>query len=130
VPALYVDTSALGRVLLGEPDRAAILRELTRFDQKVSSRLLGVELRRLALPSAQLDATEQLLAGIALIPIADPILRAAETIRPAMVATLDAIHLATAVALAEAGTLDAVMTYDAQLAQGAQHHGITVIAPS
>ena len=54
--ALYVDTSALGRVLLGEPDRAAILRELTRFDQTVSSRLLGVELRRLALRSARLDA--------------------------------------------------------------------------
>ena len=130
MPALYVDTGALGRVLLGEPDRAAILRELTRFDQTVSSRLLGVELRRLALRSARLDATEQLLAGIALIPIADPILTAAATIRPATVATLDAIHLATVVALAEAGTLDAVMTYDAQLAQSAQHHGITVIAPS
>jgi len=130
VPTLYVDTSALGRVLLGEPDRAAILRALADFEERVSSRLLALELRRLALRIAQHEATEQLLAGIALIPIADPVLRAAEAIPPATVATLHAIHLATAVTLVQAGALDALMTYDAQLAAGAAHHGITVIAPS
>src|SRR5829696_9130933 len=42
VPALYLDTSVLGRVLLGEPDAAAILRELGEFEEHVSSRLLRV----------------------------------------------------------------------------------------
>ena len=49
---VYLDTSALGRVLLGEPDAPAILRSLEAFDQRVASRVLRVELRRLALRDA------------------------------------------------------------------------------
>jgi predicted nucleic acid-binding protein len=44
--------------------------------------------------------------------------------------TLDAIHLATAVRLAGADQLDALMTYDKQLAEGAREHGIAVLSPS
>jgi predicted nucleic acid-binding protein len=46
------------------------------------------------------------------------------------VATLDAVHLVTALRLAQAGSLDAVMTYDARLATGAAQHGIAVLAPA
>ncbi len=49
---------------------------------------------------------------------------------PASVGTLDAIHLATAVQLAKAGKLNALMTYDKGLAAGAREHGITVLSPS
>ncbi len=45
---LYLDTSALGRVLLAEPDAAAIRATLARYDGWWSSDLLIVELRRLA----------------------------------------------------------------------------------
>lgn len=127
--ALYLDTSALGRVLLGEPDAPAILLALVRFDQHLASRLLSIELRRLALRYDQLEASAQLLAGVALVPLSDPLLTIAETVPPASVTTLDAIHLATALDLAEAGLLDAIMTYDARLAEGARHHGLTVVAP-
>ena len=41
VSTVYVDTSALGRVLLGEPDALAIERALEMFDVRVASRLLG-----------------------------------------------------------------------------------------
>ena len=44
------------------------------------------------------------------------------------VATLDAIHLVTALRLADAGLVDAVMTYDARVAAGAEHHGLLVLA--
>jgi len=44
---VYLDTSALGRVLLRERDAPAVLRELGRFEHQVASRLLRVELRRL-----------------------------------------------------------------------------------
>jgi uncharacterized protein with PIN domain len=47
--AVYVDTSAVGRVLLGEPDAPAVLRDLAGFVQHVASRLLRLELRRLEL---------------------------------------------------------------------------------
>jgi len=125
-----VDTSAVGRVLLGEPDAPAVLRELAGFDQHVASRLLRIELRRLALREDALEAADRLLRGVALIPLNDAILTASETLPPATVATLDAIHLATAVRLAAAGVLDTVMTYDRRLADGAVHHGLRILAPA
>lgn len=127
--SVYLDTSALGRVLLGEPDAPAVLRELARFDQHVASRLLRVELRRLALRYDLLETAGELLAAVALIPLEQAILDAAETVLPPLVATLDAIHLVTALRLAEEGFLDTVMTYDTCLAEGAKQHGLTVLAP-
>lgn len=128
--SLYVDTSALGRSLLEEPEKPAIEHALGEFHRSVSSNLLRVELRRLGFRQDMLDRVEMLLATVSLIHIDDEILIAAETITPRTVATLDAIHLATAVRLSKAGRLDALMTYDKQLAAGAQEHGITVISPS
>jgi uncharacterized protein len=128
--AVYLDTSAVGRVLLGEPDAPAVLRDLAGFDQHVASRLLRVELRRLALPEDALEAADRLLDGVALMPLDDTILTSSETLPPETVATLDAIHLATALRLAAAGVLDTVMTYDRRLAEGAESHGLRVLAPA
>ena len=108
---MYVDTSAVGRVLLGEPDAPAVLRDLAGFDQHVASRLLRIELRRLALREDALEAADRLLDGVA------------------TVAKPDAMDLATAVRLATAGVLDTVMTYDRRLADGAAHHGLRILAP-
>jgi predicted nucleic acid-binding protein len=130
VGAVYLDTSVLGRILLDEPDTAAIRRALGRFERHISSRLLRMELRRLGLLEDMLEHVDELLAGPVLIPLDETILTAAETIAPSVVRTLDAIHLATAVRLAGAGQLDALMTYDKQLAAGARDHGITVLSPS
>lgn len=128
--SVYVDTSALGRVLLDTAEASAIQRDLVRFDRRVASRLLRTEIQRVALRETLLDAVAPLLADISLIPLDDETLTAAETIDPATVATLDAIHLATAVRLSKAGKLDALMTYDKQLAAGAREHGLTVLSPS
>jgi predicted nucleic acid-binding protein len=130
VAGIYVDTSALGRVLLGEPDGPAVLATLDTFDQHVASRLLRVELRRLALRARLLDHADQLLAAVALVPLDDAILEVAETIPPEQVGTLDAIHLVTALRLADAGAIDAVLTYDVRLAGGARQHGLTALAPT
>lgn len=130
MPTVYVDTSALGRVLLGEQDRDVILLAMSAFDMRVASRLLRIELRRLALRHGLLADADQLLAGIGMSPLDDAILSGAETTPPSTVATLDAIHLTTALRLADAGALDAVMTYDVRLAEGARQHGLTVLAPA
>jgi len=58
------------------------------------------------------------------------VLTAAETVPPAGVATLDAVHLVTAVRLAGDDLIDAVMTYDDRLADGVRHHGLAIVAPS
>jgi len=130
VAVVYLDTSALGRVLLGEPDGPAVLRELAAFDQRVASRLLRVELRRLGLREGRLAAADQLLGGVSLLPVDEQLLATAETLPPAGVGTLDALHLATALRLAGAGSLDALMTYDQRLAAAAAQHGVPVLAPS
>ncbi len=136
----YVDTSALGRVLLNEPDRPAVEATLGGIDEVVSSRLLWIELRRLARrwqastgrsgrSHQVLPLAEEMLRSIAPIPLEESLLAHAETISPVSVATLDALHLATAVQLAEVSPLDAILTYDIRLAEGAREHGLTVLAP-
>jgi uncharacterized protein len=130
VAGVYVDTSALGRVLLGEPDARAVIRALADFELHIASRLLRIELCRLALRHGLLDHAEQLLSGVALLPLHDAVLDAAETVPPSSVATLDAIHLVTALRLGDEELIDAVMTYDSRLAEGAQAHGLSVVAPT
>lgn len=127
---VYLDTSALARVMLGEPDGPAILTALDRVDTIVSSRLLDVELRRVALrEQIDGDVVSRWLAAVALVPVERRLLDAAGRIGPITVTTLDAVHLACAVDLAEAGLIGAVMTFDNQLAAGARSHGLEVLAP-
>jgi predicted nucleic acid-binding protein len=127
---VYVDTSVLGRVLLGEPDTRAILRSLDAFELRVASRLMRVELRRLGLRTGLLAEADRLLTGVALLPVDDSLLAAAESVAPPTVATLDAIHLVTALRLSSVQRLDAIMTYDMRLAGGARDHGLAVLAPA
>lgn len=136
----YIDTSALGRVLLNEPDKGAIELALDGIDEVASSRLLWIELRRLARrwearttaagePRQVLQLAEEMLKPIAAIPMDESLLADAELLPPASVATLDAIHLATAVHLADVSPLDLIITYDQRLAEGARKHGLEVLAP-
>jgi uncharacterized protein len=140
VRVAYIDTSALGRVLLNEPDKVAIELVLEEIDEAASSRLLWIELRRLARryearaaaagePRQVLQVAEELLRPIAAIPMEESLLTSTEIIPPASVATLDAIHLATAVHLAEVSPLELIVTYDRRLAEGAREHGLKVLAP-
>ncbi|MDO8209743.1 type II toxin-antitoxin system VapC family toxin [Conexibacter sp. CPCC 206217] len=128
---VYLDTSALGRVVLDEPDGDAIGVALTEFEVVVSSRLLRIELHRLGLRTGiASEEIEAWLAGVAIVPVDDAVLAAAETVSPASVATLDAIHLATALQLAAERHVTSIMTFDTQLAAGAREHGLDVITPS
>jgi predicted nucleic acid-binding protein len=130
VSGVYVDTSALGRVLLGEPDADAVVASLRSFDVQTSSRLLRIELRRLASRHDVLDNADQLLTGVSLVPVSEELLQAAETVPPPSVATLDSIHLATALRLAAAGIIGALISYDSQLLEGARHHGLEAMSPA
>jgi len=46
------------------------------------------------------------------------------------VATLDALHLATAIHLTNAGLVTTLLTYDERLAAGARAHGVPSLAPT
>lgn len=126
---LYVDTSALGRVLLDEPDAGAIVDVVERYETRWSSALLVVELRRLAAKTGLVSAAEESLASVRLLELDAAGLERASRIEPVEVRSLDAIHLDAAVVLTGRGEVDAVLTYDRQLQAGCAHHGIRVEAP-
>lgn len=129
MPGLYVDTSGLGRVLLGEPDAELIRETLARYDPWWSSALLIVELRRLARREGAEERGEELLSLVSTRRLDSSVLMRAAKLDPVDVRTLDAIHLDSAIQLKTRGAVDAVLTYDQQLQAGCAHHGLPVEAP-
>jgi predicted nucleic acid-binding protein len=69
-----------------------------------------------------------LLARLALVDVDRRILAAAAALEPAELRTLDAIHLATALAVRE--DLAGLVTYDRRLAAAAERLDLEVFAPS
>ena len=132
----YVDASVLLRLLLGEPGR---LREWRHVETAVSSALAEVEvlrtLDRLRLRGAltleeaaeRRGAAIRLMHAVSLSDVSTPILQRAADPFPAPLGTLDAIHLATALAWREARHPALVLaTHDAQLAIAARASGFDV----
>jgi predicted nucleic acid-binding protein len=62
-----------------------------------------------------------------LIAVADAVLDAAAMLEPRVLRTLDAIHLATALTLGD--DLDALVTYDARMLDGARLLGLSTATP-
>jgi len=133
---VYVDSSALIKRAIAEPESDALDTALNRHvdDEAalVSSSLAWVEVSRAlrARPYAEeqdeiSDAIEVALSGIAERPMTADVVSLARRIDPAVLRSLDAIHLATAVLL----DADVIVTYDDRLAQAARHNGLTVAAP-
>lgn len=126
---VYVDTSALGRVVLAEPDAEAIRDVLARYDAWWSSAILIVELRRLGRREDLEPAVERVLAQVSLLDVDRASLERASHLGPVEVRSLDAIHLDAALVLARGGEIAAVVTYDRQLQAGCSPHGLAVEAP-
>ena len=127
---VYVDTSALGRVLLAEPEAEMIRSLLAAHDAWWSSELLVVELRRLAAREGLEAEAEEYLDAFRLVTIDSASLQRASRLKPMVVRSLDAIHLEAAVQLREGGQVDGVVTYDQQLGAGCAHHGLVVHVPA
>ena len=112
----YLDTSVAVHALRGTPQAESWFDDVAASgeDTLVSSRLLQTELtrvlRRDALP---VQHREDLLQSVAQTPVTEAILTAAESIAD-HVKTLDAIHLATAMAF---GSDTVVVTHDDNVAR-------------
>ena len=125
----YLDSSAIVKLVVEEPESTALRRYLRRRRPVVSSALARAEVLR-ALVHAGEDALtrgRKALAGIDLIRVNDRVLNAAGTLLPASLRALDAIHLATAQELGP--DLHQFVTYDDRLAEGAEQAGIAVASP-
>jgi predicted nucleic acid-binding protein len=125
----YIDTSAAAKLILDEPEQEALVTELRGWPVRVSSALLGAELRRVGLRFDALAEAERLLRGIALVSVTDDLLVAAGRAQPAALRTLDAVHLATALRVHGRERIGAVFCYDGRLTGAAQAHGLTVLSP-
>lgn len=128
--ALYLDASAFVKTVIAEPESRALLAFLERRGgRRVSSALLRTEsIRAIAAhgPDA-LAETRAALREIELISVSDSLLDSAAMLEPRIVRSLDAIHLASALAVGR--DLEAIVTYDARMAEGAGLLGLTVSAP-
>ena len=128
--ATYLDSSALVKLAVAEPESGALRRYLRRRRPMVSSALARTEvLRALLLEGDEgLARGRTVLTRVELIRVNDRILNAAATLLPADVRSLDAIHLATALQLAT--DLGRVVTYDERMLDAAKRLGIRAVAPT
>jgi predicted nucleic acid-binding protein len=128
---IYVDTSALVKLIFEEPESAALAEWLTLRAEvpKFSSHLSTVELLRTCrrVDEGAVEGANLLLGGIDLLPIDRAIVEHAASIGPTELRSLDAIHLASA--LSVGASLTAVVVYDARLGAAAANAGLTVVSP-
>lgn len=132
--ALYVDTSALVKLAVDEAETAAVRAELERFDAIVTSVVTEVELARAVLRARERGATSlddvavwAITAAFVAVELTPQIRRAAATLAPATVRSLDAIHVATAASLGD--DLAGVLTYDLRMQEVVAGLGLAVVAP-
>jgi len=133
---VYLDTSVVLRVLFHEPNTVKVWG---RWDKAYSSSLWRVEasrtVDRLRLSGALSDREVADLARdirivhetLSIQPLNDSILQRASDSFPTVVGTLDALHLATALAIHEADRLDLLLTHDLQLGTAARSLGFEVL---
>ena len=128
--ATYLDSSAIVKLVVAEPESAALRGYVRRRRPLVSTALARAEVGRALLPLGEraVRRGHEVLARLELIRVSDRILVTAAALLPAELRTLDAIHLATARELGS--DLARVVTYDDRMRAAAQEVGCQVAAPS
>jgi predicted nucleic acid-binding protein len=136
---VYIDSSVILRILFREPNPVEVWG---KWDSAFSSTLWRVEaLRTVDRLRLAGDLSDEDVADLvreirivhetlAIYPLSERILQRASESFPTVVGTLDAIHLATALAIREVEPIDLLLTHDGQLATAARSVGFTVIGVS
>ena len=127
---LYADASALMKLIVREPESCFLLAAIPEGADIVTSVVSIAEVARglrVAGLVDELDADDVsgVLDGVVLVGTDRAIARAAAGIASESLRPLDAIHLATALAVAP----DVMLAYDRRLAAAAAAVGIAVDAP-
>ena len=128
---VYVDSSALLKLVLPEPERPALERALSRWPDRISSVILAIECRRIAVragvPRGLRSRLDEEIDAVALIRLDETVQRLAGSIGPRGLRSLDAIHLATALSCGDYP--EAFITYDDRLAAAARSLNLNVLQP-
>lgn len=127
--ATYLDSSAIVKLAVREPESLALRRYLRRRRPLVSSALARTEVLRALLPAGDEAMTRgrAVLQRLDLVRLNDRILNAAGVLRPPELRSLDAIHLATAQELGD--DLSALVTYDERMIIVARQLGYRIVQP-
>jgi predicted nucleic acid-binding protein len=133
--ATYLDSSALVKLAVREPESAALRRYLRRRRPLIASALARTEVARalLSLGPEAVRRGHDVLArvdrsGSTIASWTPPARDAAGAMLPVALGSLDAIHLATAQQLG--ADLARIVTYDDRMAAAANQLGLTVARPT
>ena len=131
---IYMDTSALAKLLIAEPETPELhtwlAAQIDQGESAATSALGRVELMRTVArygDIGQADRARYLLDGLDILPLTEPIMTLAESLGPATLRSLDAIHLAAAAYVGQ--ELTVVVTYDHRLMNGCRDIGIATASP-
>ena len=129
---LYLDASALVKLILPEAETVALLRLLLAWPYRIASQIAFVEVhravRRASGEPVILRRAEEMLSTIHFMDIHEGVLGDASLLEPRTVRSLDAIHLASAMNLRP--ELGGMVTYDRGMTEAAKKLNLKVMAPS
>jgi predicted nucleic acid-binding protein len=116
------------KLVVEEAESRALIAAIEGRQPHLTSVVGAIEVERVCkqagIPRPQADA---LRANVVVIALDDRVIELAGTIGPAVLRTLDAIHLATALSLAD--DLQGLVTYDGRLGRAAEQEGLPVLSP-
>jgi predicted nucleic acid-binding protein len=126
---VYLDSSALVKLVIAEPESFALRRYLADEPERASCALARVEILRAVRSHgpAAFTRARRLLQRLNLVQIDEELLDAAAALDPRVLRSLDAIHLAAAPLFGD--ELTAVVTYDRRMAEAAVLVDVVVAAP-
>ena len=128
---IYLDTSAMVKLVTAEPESGELIRWLnSHSDEVLATSTIGhIELIRAArrLGAAVSAAAQRVASMTDTLVLTDTIATAATTIGAAELPTMDAIHLATADP--HRSRLSAFCVYDHRLLAAARVAGLPTVAP-
>jgi predicted nucleic acid-binding protein len=125
----YLDPSALVKLVVDETESAALRRALAAWPRRATSRVSIVEVLRAVRrrdPGGE-SLARSVLARTALLVTSDRVLVTAALLDPSELASLDAIHVASALRIRAA--LDAFVSYDGRQLEAAEAAGLPVASP-
>ncbi len=129
--AYYLDTSALVKLVVAEPETEALRSWLADTPRDpIACDLVRTELMRAVRRAAPDRAARarDVLDAITLCEVPSAVFEAAGRLEPETLRSLEAIHLAAALDLGD--DLKGLVTYDMRLAEAAATLGIKVVVPA
>lgn len=127
----YVESSAMVKLAVREAQTSALRDALAVHERLVTSDLTAIETVRAARRSrgdVGMAHARAALLTVDLVPIDQPVVDAASRLEPIALRSLDAVHVATALAFVADDLV--FYSYDARTVDAAKSVGLTVASPS